>query len=348
MTAKNLLAFIKKLVKLIKKRLVVAVILVVVISGVLYQNYLSNQLKTGTTYTVKEQTLQEKLIFSGEIDADEKATLKFQTPGKLAWIGVKEGDIVNQYQTIASLDQRSVRKELGKKLNLYAKTRLDFDQTQDDNEVVVNDRIKRILEKAQFDLTNSVIDVELQDLTIQFSSISTPISGVVTNLTHPNAGVNVGVTEQIAEIVNPETVYFSASADQTDLPNIKEGMSGEIIFDAYPDVTVPATVRSISFTPKEDETGTVYDVKIDFDADNSTFQYRLGMTGDIEFIIKERPAAYVVPSAYIKKEGEKSYVTKIVKGRRVKTEVKIGETIDNLTEVLSGLKEGDVVYDQTK
>jgi len=127
--------------------------------------------------------------------------------------------------------------------------------------VVVDESVKRVLEQAQWDLNNAVIDVELQDLTVQFSSLSTPIAGVVTNMTHPYAGVNVAVTDVIAEIINPETVYFSASADQTDLPNIQEGMAGEITFDAYPDIKVPATVRSIAFTPKEDETGTVYDVK---------------------------------------------------------------------------------------
>lgn len=46
------------------------------------------------TYKVKRQTLSESLTFSGSVDAQEKATLRFQTSGRLAWVGVTEGDVV--------------------------------------------------------------------------------------------------------------------------------------------------------------------------------------------------------------------------------------------------------------
>src|SRR3990167_2084606 len=59
--------------------------------------------KPKETYTVKRQALKETATFSGEVDADEKVKLKFQTAGRLAWVGVKEGDIVKPYQGIASL-----------------------------------------------------------------------------------------------------------------------------------------------------------------------------------------------------------------------------------------------------
>ena len=39
--------------------------------------------------TVKRHDVKETLTLSGKIDAMEKATLKFQTSGKLSWVGVK-------------------------------------------------------------------------------------------------------------------------------------------------------------------------------------------------------------------------------------------------------------------
>lgn len=338
----------KKIVKFIKKRWIIFVIILAVVAGSLYQTNLQNQKTKNNPYTVKKQVLRESLIFSGEVDADEKATLKFQAAARLAWIGVKEGDYVKKFQTVASLDKRDLKKKLDLELQDYLKTRTDFDQAQDDNPKGINERMERILQKAQYDLNKAVLDVEIQNLAVELANMTSPIEGLVVKSTIRNTGVNVSPATDEMVIVNPATVYFSASVDQTDLPSIKEGMSGEIIFDAYPDVPVPGVVRSIAFAPKEDETGTVYEVKIDFEADNSAFQYRLGMTGDIEFVLSERPQTLTIPSTYIKKENEKSYVVKFERGRKIKTEIRTGETIDNLTEVLSGLKEGDIVYDQTK
>ncbi len=66
-------------------------------------------IKTDTA-RVKRGNLEEKLIISGLIDAEEKVTLRFQTSGRLSWVGVKEGDLVKKYQGIATLDQREIKK----------------------------------------------------------------------------------------------------------------------------------------------------------------------------------------------------------------------------------------------
>lgn len=47
-----------------------------------------------------------------------------------------------------------------------------------------NRRDETILEKAQFGLSNAVIDVELADLAIKYATITTPIAGLVTHIDH--------------------------------------------------------------------------------------------------------------------------------------------------------------------
>ena len=46
--------------------------------------------------------------------------------------------------------------------------------------MVLTDFIKRIRQRSQNSLDNSVIDVELQDISIKLANIATPIAGVVT------------------------------------------------------------------------------------------------------------------------------------------------------------------------
>src|SRR3989344_2912816 len=102
------------MLKILKKRWYLFAFILIVVASVIFQQK-SVQLKADkekTTYTVKRQTLSDDLSLSGEIDAEEKTVLRFQSSGKLSWVGVKEGDYVKKYQTVASLDQREVQENL--------------------------------------------------------------------------------------------------------------------------------------------------------------------------------------------------------------------------------------------
>ncbi len=102
----------KKIFKYIKKHWVIAIAVVFLLGFGIYRQIVPSKADGDTTYKVKRQNLKESLTFSGEIDAEEKVTLRFQTSGRLSWVGVKEGDFVKKFQTIASLDQREVKKKL--------------------------------------------------------------------------------------------------------------------------------------------------------------------------------------------------------------------------------------------
>ena len=291
-------------------------------------------------FTVKRANLVQTLSLYGEVDSWEKADLKFQTSGYLAWVGVKEGDRVTKYQTIANLDQREVEADLRKYLNTYAKYRWDFDQTKDNQAgQIVSDSLKRTLEKAQFDLNNAVIDVELKDMAKKFSLLWTPIDGIVTRVDTPNAGVNITTAGAVFTVVNPDTLYFLATADQSEVSQLAASISGTISLDAFSDSKIPATISAISFTPKSGETGTVYEVRLNFPPVNDPL--RLGMTGDVEFVTKEISDVLFVPSKYLKTENGKKYV---LGKNKEKIYVMTGEDMDGNVEIISGLKENDTIY----
>lgn len=294
--------------------------------------------------TVKRGEVKEELTLSGKIDAEEHVTLQFQIGGLLSWVGVKEGDTVIPYQALAALDSRQLRKTLDKYLNLYLKTRWDFEQTQDDNEgKIITDKIKRILEKSQFDLNNSVLDVELQNLAVELATLTTPIAGVVTRIDTPYAGVNITPVQAQFEVVNPQTLYFQVTADQTEVVKIKPGAKAQITFDAFPQEKVEGEVSRIGFTPKAGETSTVYEVRLALRGDGSRREYRLGMTGDATFTIVEVPNALFIPPSFVKSDDKGRFVWRGAK--KQKTYVELGLEGENRLEVKSGVKEGDVLYD---
>lgn len=346
----------KKIVGFAKKRWYILIVLFLV--GGFFVNkqmQATAQAKKSSTYTVGRMTLKEDLSLSGTINAEEHVTLQFQTAGLLSWVGVKEGDYVKKYQGIAALDQRSVTKNLQKNLNDYAKSRNTYEQSKDDNSRVGDqptheqgDKMKRLLENAQYDLTSSVFTVELQDLAKQYSYLTTPIDGIVIRADAKYPGVNIGITSTY-EVVNPKTIFFSALADQTDVVKLQKDMKAAVQLDSYPEKKMDGTIYFISFIPKAGETGTVYEIKMALN-DNANEQnaYRLGMTGDATFTLQEKNNVITIPSTYIKTEGDKKYVWKSTKGKEEKKYIKTGLEVDGNSEILSGIDEGDVLTNSVK
>ena len=316
---------------------------------VLFFVFIRKPKKGPETFTIQKGEIKKEISLSGKIDSKEKVSLQFQQGGLLSWVGVKEGDMVRKNQGIAALDTRAVNLNLKKSLNIYSITRLDFDQLNKDYEKYeenadsdYREKIKRILQKNQLTLENSVLDVESLNLAIKLSSISTPISGIVTKVANSIAGVNVLPSQSQFEIVNPATIYFSVSVDQMDLSGLVKDKEVEIVLDAYPDVKLLGKVDNISFAPVLGETGTVYEVKILFDKlDNKDMKYKIGMTGDANLILEKQENVLFVPLEFVKEDSKGKY---LLMGKKMeKVYVETGLESDTSVEIKNNIKEGDIV-----
>jgi HlyD family secretion protein len=304
------------------------------------------------TAKVKKRDLQKTVSASGEIEAEQQVTLKFQTSGLLNWVGIKEGDRVQKWQAIASLDKRELRKDLKKKLLAYMEERWDFEQTQEDYniggrtiEVVPNltDAEKRILEKAQFNLDSAVIDVEIKDLADKLATIVSPINGIVTNIESPIAGVNITPATAEFMIANPDQMKFVANVDETDIGQIRLGQKVIVVLDAYSDEEIEGEVIKIAFASTTTSGGgTAFPVEITL-PENAEEKFKVGMNGDAEIIVEEKKDVLYLPLGAIKEKDDQPYV-EVIEGKKIKTiTVVTGLSTDTRTEVISGLEEGQKV-----
>lgn len=334
-----------------RRRWYIVIAILIITAVYLYNRSTAAQKKERESlYTIKRENLRETLTLSGQIAADEHVILRFQTSGRLAWVGPKEGDRVKKYQGIASLDQRDVQKQMQKKLNDYVKERHDFDQSGDDNRRIGDqpireegDAMKRLLEKAQYDLDNAVLDVEIQQLAREYSYLYTPIDGILIRADVKYPGVNITPAGAEFEVINPDTLYFSFTSDQTEVIKLSEGLNGELFFDSYPEEEITGQIYFLSYTPKIGETGTVYEGRMRL-INADPLDYRYGMTGDVSFVISEKSNVVSVPSNYVKSDSKGKYVMKKEGEKKVKTYIKVGAEIDTVYEVLKGLVEGDEIY----
>lgn len=332
---------------------IVVVIIGLIFVWVIVRNRMSLDDKKDKTEStrIKRGDVEKTLTISGEIEAEEQVTLRFQTSGRLAWVGVKEGDVVKKYQTIATLDQRQLQKELQKYLNTYEKTRYDFEQTNQDykDDLVtldgaIRDKAERIFKKNQLDLNSSVLNVEIQNLIMEYSNLWSPIEGIVTKVDVPIAGTNITPAGAEFVIINPKMIYFSAQADQTEVIDMFVDMPGDLVLDAYPDEVIKGSIKTIAFTPTAGETGTVYQIKFFVPIDQNKI-IKIGMTGDVTFTLRKQFNVLYAPSTYVKSDGKKKYLYVMRNNKKEKVYVKIGLEGDNRTEIVDGLAEGTIIYD---
>lgn len=326
-----------------KKLLVVIVVAIILVGGIIIQRNSAarnNAVKIETA-RVTRKDLSETVASSGKTKATELVDLHFQAGGRLAWVGVKEGDVVSTGQTLASLDAQELKKNLDKALRDYSKERNDFEEDQHItyNGQLFTDTVKRILEKNQWDLEKAVMDVELKDIALKWSYLISPIAGVVTNITNPIAGVNVLVTDTFT-VANPDSLVFTANVDEVDVGKIQLGQAAEIRLDAHPDKVFKGVVSKIAFAAEISAGGaTVYPVEIKF---SDLIELRLGLNGDVSIVTKETRNAVSIPAEALK-ENEQKYVIQKISQNYQKTVIKIGTNGENDLEVQEGLSVGDEV-----
>ena len=195
-------------------------LIAILILGGVFIGWRTNSVKAKSQqtkeYIVGRQTLVDEITLSGDIEAEQKASLKFQTSGLLAWVGVKEGDVVKKWQAIASLDKRELQNSLNQYLNTYTKERWDFEQAESDNKDwqtrgmsdLAREEVKRSLQKNQFDLNNSVLAVESRSIALKYATLVTPIEGIVTKVDSPLAGANITPASAEFVVMNPDSLYF--------------------------------------------------------------------------------------------------------------------------------------------
>jgi RND family efflux transporter MFP subunit len=330
-----------------RKLIIVVIFLLLVVAGVVFAlgpkpSSSKGEIKTAK---VKKGDLSLVISASGQIDAEEKAQVRFQTSGQLAWVGVARGDQVRKWQALASLDKRELEKKLEKELNDFKGEKWDFDQTHDDyqeekDNAVVTKEIERILDKAQFDLSNQVIEVELADLALKYATIYSPIDGIVTEVDSPLPGVNITPAQATFVVINPNSLAFYLKINETEVVKIEEGQEVNVRLDAFEGQEFSGLVNKIGFTPLSGQ-GTYYQVLVSFLEQHPKF--RVGMSGDGEILIEEKEGVLAIPETALIKRGQDYSVFKVVDGQARRQAVVIGLVTDQGAEVIDGLSEGDIV-----
>jgi cobalt-zinc-cadmium efflux system membrane fusion protein len=190
-----------------------------------------------------------------------------------------------------------------------------------------------------------VVEGEHDDHTHDTSLIilRSPISGtVVERLVNPGAGIEAG--RQLFTVANLSTVWVIANVPEAQVIRLRVGEPAQVFSAAF--AGAPRSGRISYIDPQLDEETRTAKVRIELP--NREGRLKAGMFAEVEFQTGTATAEkeLVVPEAAIQRIGERAvvFVAEGDEPGHFKTlDVETGGTVNGLTRILSGLKEGDRV-----
>lgn len=170
-------------------------------------------------------------------------------------------------------------------------------------------------------------------------------SGMIVSI-NTEIGSEVNKNNVFATIGNTDQVYVLSEVSELDMGLIEEGQKVILNFEIDFGEEYLGTVDYISPKGKIDNNGIVtYETKITVDEPlNKVLD---GLSGLVEFVIKEKTDVVIIPNSAVKiVEGKQQVEVKTEDGSEIR-EIVTGFTDGISTEVITGLAEGEILFIRT-
>ncbi|NHA02073.1 hypothetical protein G5V59_27170 [Nocardioides sp. W3-2-3] len=137
---------------------------------------------------------------------------------------------------------------------------------------------------------------------------------------------------------------MDATVSSSDVEKVKKGMQAEITVSGI-DETVYGTVSEVGLVAETDSSGAAA-FPVTVEVTGTREDLFAGTSADLAIVTSQRADVLTVDSRALQTDGDTTYVDKVTDaatGATTKTVVATGEASGMVTEVTSGLAEGDVV-----
>ena len=315
--------------------------------------------KSFQTGTVKRTDIRSTVTGSGQVHAKEQVDLKPVIAGdsiEVVRVAVKDDQEVKKGDLIAVLDTKDAEKAVRDALLSVRSAEIKMRQTvkESDTKSEGDKLIRQTQEVALSQARNKLADAReaLADY-----SIRAPFDGIVTGLSVA-AGDSISRSDVLASVITKE-MHAQVLLNEIDAVNVKTGSVAELSFDALGGKKLSGTVTKMDTIGTVSQNVVSYTVEIGFD----TYEAALkpGMSTDVEILIQEKRDVLAVPSSAVKSDDRGKYVlvpktgTEPVQGSGTggfkdlpyrPARVETGIADETMTEIASGLSEGEAIVTQ--
>ena len=210
---------------------------------------------------------------------------------------------------------------------------------------------KSELERLKANLQAAEANLKIAQIKYKDSFITAPFTGIVTQkyategafVTPTTSASSTASATSSSIIAMAKGLEVVAKVPEIDLNQIKIGQPVEIIADAYPDQIFKGVVKAIAPEAIVEQNVTSFEVKVDIVSGKEKLMSKMNV--DVNFLGQQLSNVLVVPTVAIVTEKGKTGVMIRDKNNQPKfTPVTIGISVDDKTQILSGLSSGEKVF----
>jgi RND family efflux transporter MFP subunit len=198
------------------------------------------------------------------------------------------------------------------------------------------------VQSAQNSLNNAETALATAQSNLDNAVIKATVAGVVTTISAlPGENVSSTSTTGFIVIANTGSMALHGTIGEADVVKLKLGQVATVTVDAIGTAKMTGKVTSLDPVATIAQGVPVYGVDVTIDLPSQSV--KPGMSGTANVIIASSPNALTVPNLAVKTASGRRYLTVMKDGQQVDTDVTFGLSNDTVTEVVTGVQEGDVV-----
>lgn len=274
-------------------------------------------------------------INSGTVEAQFQAALAFGTVGRIAKIYVSLGSKVNAGSLIAELENADLKA-------IYKETEKELVRAE---ELFKNGLV------SISNLDSAKRAREVSRLNYEKTVMKAPFAGLITAMDLKPGEFYQSSTnasnKPAVQIIDLKKRIIKGEIDEVDLQKVAIGYLARVKIPAMKNQIFKAKVTNVvpfvSTAKDQDRTSQIELEIIEANSNNNGVLIPVGASADVEIISEAKDNVKILPAGVFLGTGKTRNLFKIVKGKLVKQEVKLGLGNYERVEVLSGLTENDVI-----
>jgi macrolide-specific efflux system membrane fusion protein len=298
-------------------------------------------------------TVQATGIVKPMVGADVKVGAR--TPGKVVELPINVGDKVDRGQIIARIEQDDLVAKVKLQEAILAEARAEETRLSKDYERDKQLQAGHSISDQKFDLTEGLYEMakarilkaqaelDFSKALLSYATITAPIKGTVASVnTIQGETVTTGLNAPtFIRIIDLDCLEVLAYVDENDIGKVRLDQDAIFTVAAHPATEFKGKVTSIYPSATIQDNVVYYITSIS--VDNSERKLMPDMTANVLIFLDQRRGVLTVPNKAVQREGQRKYVIVLEKGQPEKRYVEIGWKDTSYTEILDGLREGDMV-----
>jgi membrane fusion protein (multidrug efflux system) len=285
---------------------------------------------------LKKETLNNQLQVSGTILPNESVDIKPEISGLVTKVNFKEGQYVTKGTPLVYLNDNELQAQF-QRLQYTQK----LVQTQESRQKQLLAR--EAISQEEYDIVlnqynTALSDIKLVQAQLEKTVIRAPFNGRL-GLRQVSEGAVINAANIIVSIVNIDPIKLEFSIPERYSGLIAEGSS---IYFSSESSSEEVEGKVYAFEPQID--AATRTIKLRAQSPNKSGKYLPGMFVKIRFVLDVKEDALLVPAESVIPElsGYKVFVVG-ADGNAEQRMIEIGTRTDTQVQVISGLKEGDLV-----